>query len=325
MDKKQHKKIWTDVNQILDLIFSDKSNELEGETDKVEVETDEDLLDDEIESSDEYDDASDTEEVEKDNKLGKEEVDVNMEEDFMLPVISNNITTTIYPPIITTTVDLQTDNFVDSVADVHTDSVLSCSVDNVIDNDVNTTDSSINTTTTNFDDIHFDSVLSSSRVNKISNFEISHDDPMEMCIDAVDNEEPCFSRNRKNMSSSPEVTDDEESENLIRKWSKGRKAKHKIVRDKIQQEVVVCKGHQRKHVRGGPHKSLPRISGRGGVHVFVVVFMVVFEVVFEVVFKVVIKVVFEVVFEVPLQLVYHLEEEMLYKDSHEDVDVVELV
>ena len=76
MDRKQHKKIWTDVNQILDLIFSDKSNKLEGETD-------EDLLDDEIESSDEYDDASDTEEVEKDNKLGKGEVDVNMEEDFV--------------------------------------------------------------------------------------------------------------------------------------------------------------------------------------------------------------------------------------------------
>ena len=90
----------------------------------------------------------------------------------MLPVIAsdgNNAITTvpINPPIITTTVNLQTDNFVDSVVDIHSDSVLTCSVANDIDNDVNTAPS-IDTTT---------------------NFDISYDDPMETCIDAVDNEE----------------------------------------------------------------------------------------------------------------------------------------
>ena len=184
----------------------------------------------------------------------------------MLPVIAsdgNNAITTvpIYSPIITTPIDLQTDHFFDSVVDmdndvassintttnfdIHSDSVLSCSVHNDIDNDVNT----------------------ASSIDTITNFDISHDDPMEICIDTVDNEEPCFAGIRN--TSSPEGAD-EESENLIRKWSEVRKAKRRIVRGKIQQEVLVREGHQRKHVRGGPHRGAlvcrirgPRVRGGG--------------------------------------------------------------
>ena len=250
MDRKKRTKIWTDVNEILDILFSDKSNDLEGATapDEVEVETDEDLLDVESESSDEYDSESFTEEVEKeynDNLLGKGEVEVNMEVDFMLPVIAsdgNNAITTvpIYSPIITTTVDLQTDNFVDSVVDIHSDSVLTCSVDNDIDNDVNTA-SSINTTT---------------------NFDISHDDPMEICIDTVDNEEPA-----QEIEIQVVLKVLMKNLNLIRKWSEVRKAQRRIVRGKIQQEVLVCQGHQRKHgPQGGAFVCRirgPRVPGGG--------------------------------------------------------------
>ena len=38
MDRKKHTKIWTDVNEILDILFSDKSNDLEGTTAPEEVE-----------------------------------------------------------------------------------------------------------------------------------------------------------------------------------------------------------------------------------------------------------------------------------------------
>ena len=111
------------------------------------------------------------------------------------------------------------------------------------------------------------------------------------------------------MRSSPEVTD-EGSENLIWKWSEVRKAKCRIVHGKIQQEVLVCEGHQRMF-------TLMPFTNKYLMLYFTMFVVGLKEALLFVEFMVHVFAV--VVFEVPLQL-YHLhrEEGVLYKDIHED-------